>query len=161
MIILIAIGGILLLKNLILEPIAYSSFYYPVLYIATGALGLSYLKYKDDTYATIFKILIWIEIILNVLGLIVLFLFTFIFAAVTSAGGCNAEGKYCVIGEDGLENCNQTTDCETTQSAFGLATIILAISFLIYLAVTILMCVTLSHFKKYEDERKSHHYSGI
>ena len=161
MIILIVIGGILLLKNLLLEQIGYSSFFYPGLYIATGALGLSYLKYKEDTYALIFKIFIWIEIILNIIALVFLFVFTFILAAVTSVTDCNPDGKFCVIGDDGLETCSKNNDCENTQSVLGLATIILAVSFLIYLAVTILMCVTLSHFGKFEDERKSHHYSGI
>ena len=155
------IGVLVLVKNLILESITYSSFFYPGLYLATGVLGLSYLKYKDDTYATIFKVLIWIEIILNVIGLIILFLFTFLFAAVSSAGDCNDQGQTCITGSDGIISCSEDANCEATKSAFGLATVILAASFLIYLAVTILMCVTLSHFNKFEEERKSHHYSSV
>lgn len=161
MIIIIVLGVIILLKNLLIEPITYSSFLFPVLYIATGSLGLSYLKYKDDTYATIFKILIWIEIIINILALIILVLFTFLIVSVSVVGECNSQGQFCTIGIDGRESCNKSADCETTKSYFSVATIVFVISIIIYLVVTILMCVTLSHFKKLEEARKSHHYSAV
>lgn len=123
-------------------------------------MGWSYLKSNDDTYATIFKILIWIELILNIFALIFLFILTFLFASLSSRGYCNDQGQLCITKTDGREICSKNSNCED-DSIIGLATIILAVSFIIYLAVTILMCFTLSHFKKFEVERKSHHYTAV
>ena len=67
----------------------------------------------------------------------------------------------CTTGIDGIVSCSEYANCEATKSIFGLITFILAVSFLNYLSVSILMCLALSHFNKYEKERKSDHYSSV
>lgn len=95
------------------------------------------------------------------IGLVIIFLITFIFASLANTGECNSQGQICTNGIDDTVSCSEDTNCEANKSVFGLATVILAASFLIYLAVTILMCLTLSYFNKLEKERKSHNYSSV
>lgn len=155
MIIIIVIGAIVLVKNLVFETISYKSFIFPVLYFATGGLGLSYLKYRDDTYATIFKVLIWLEIIANVIATVILIVFSFILGSAT----CQKIGRQCIT-QNGVKTCSDILDCSQS-NLLGTVMILFIVTALIYIGVTVLMCVTLSHFKKFEEERKSHHYSGI
>lgn len=125
-------------KILIYEPITSNSFFYPGLCWVTGVVGLCYLSYKNDIYATIFKILIWIEIVFNLIAPIILFVTSFVY-------------KYIKI-------CSDRTNCYASNT---LADYVLVASFLIYGAVTILMCFILWQFKKFEVERKSHDYTAI
>jgi amino acid transporter len=110
--------------------------------MATGALGLSYLKYKEDTYATIFKIFIWVEIVFNVIAILYLSFILFFTGLLGAATVCLPEDLQCQSADDALFIIN----------------LVLGITDLICLGVVILMCLTLSHFNKVEHDRKSHHY---
>jgi hypothetical protein len=141
-IIIIVLGVLSLILNLVFIEISYQTFVGPVLYVSTGALGLYYIKSKEDTYAKIYKILIWVEIVFNIIAMIYLVVILII-------TGVLAEHMDCAPGDK---------VCEALDDALIVVHIILGITFIICLGILILMCFTLSHFKKFEADRQSHHY---